>query len=148
MRRFLLTVDPGKTTGWAIWDREQRRFEDSGEHDFESFCRIAKTHLSTHGHCTTVICERFTITANTAKNSQAPWSLEVIGVMRWLCRLHHAEFGKMQQPSAAMTFATNERLKQIDWYVVGADHERDARRHLLLALVSLGEQPEGTLAVQ
>lgn len=37
-----------------------------------------------------------------------------------------------QQPSEAMTYATNERLKAWGVWTVGADHGRDATRHLAL----------------
>lgn len=42
-----------------------------------------------------------------------------------------------QQPSAAMTYATNQRLRDWGAWVVGSEHARDAVRHLCVKLSEL-----------
>jgi hypothetical protein len=90
------------------------------------------------------VCERFTITAQTTKNSQAPYSLEQIGVLKHLCR----EFGYdpeaivFQSPADAKNMFPNPALKKIGtWHVGGAGHAQDAIRHALLRLTKTGWKP-------
>jgi len=78
-----------------------------------------------------VVCESYIVTANTLKKSRQNWSLEGIGVFRYLARTSDAEF-TLQSPADAKTFATDEKLKAMGWHVPGRDHANDASRHLLL----------------
>lgn len=132
MSEFLFAVDPGKVTGWSWWkvgDAEPV----TGEDEFDPFCSLAEGWLETHGRDTLVIVESFIVTPQTAKKSQAPWSLEVIGVLRWLASKYRAGF-EMQKPSEAKSFVSNERLRKVGWWHRGGEgHARDALRHLLLA---------------
>ena len=90
------------------------------------------------GEVSHVVCERFIISSQTGKFSQAPWSLEQIGVLRFLCDRHDIPF-TLQNVSDAKRFATEERLKHIKWKRPKGDgHARDAQRHLLLFLVKNG----------
>lgn len=88
-----------------------------------------------------VAVERFTITAHTAQNSQAPWSLEATGMVRGLV-WHH--FGRetpltLQSPVDAKSMFPNPRLKLLGlWHRGGAGHARDAIRHGALYMVRNG----------
>ena len=85
-----------------------------------------------------VACESFRITAHTAKLSPAPWSLEIIGALRWLCHRNGIGF-TLQTPGDAKRFATDTKLDKLGWArPPGAGHARDAQRHLLLFLVRAG----------
>jgi hypothetical protein len=85
-----------------------------------------------------VACERFTITAQTVRNSQAPYSLEQIGVLKHLCREsgHSVDAISFQAPVDAKRMFPNEVLRGLGiWHRGGAGHANDAIRHALLALV-------------
>jgi hypothetical protein len=91
-----------------------------------------------------VVCERFVITAQTVRNSQAPFSLEQIGVLKHLCRSngYKAEDIGFQSPVDAKTMFPNEALKKIGtWHKGGEGHANDAIRHALLKLAKTGWKP-------
>ena len=67
--------------------------------------------------------------------SDVNWSLELIGVTRWLCMYYGKEL-VFQSPAEAKGFASNKRLKAVDLYFPSAGgHQNDAVRHLLTYLV-------------
>lgn len=130
----VLALDPGKATGWAFIDLATGQFS-SGEAQFEEITtRIGKA-VETYGAGLQIVAERFIIGPQTHKNSQAPWSLEMIGVAKYFA-------GKTDCPlvltsaSEAKNFSFNGRLKALGWYKGGAGHADDASRHLLLHLVT------------
>jgi hypothetical protein len=126
-----LAVDPGKTTGYAFWDGE---YFSEGELECETFLQFAAKLIEPPGHIDFVCCERYIISAQTGRLSQAPWSLESIGALRFLCVRGNTEF-LLQNASNAKRFGTDERLNHIGWpKPSGAGHARDAQRHLLLFL--------------
>lgn len=136
-RRFIFGIDPGKITGYAILNTKRREFETEGQAKQYQFCTIVESWLELYGKQTSVICESFIITMATAKNSQAPWSLELIGVARFLSQKYGADF-KLRSPADAKRFSTNDKLKKIGWYVSGQQHLNDAKRHVLISAVEQG----------
>jgi hypothetical protein len=126
----VLSVDPGKVTGYVIWI-DGTRIE--GELPAREFLLKAESIIE-NKEVDFVISERYIIGAQTGKFSQAPWSLEQIGVLRHICEKHNVPF-VLQNASDAKRFSTDERLDGIGWYKPpGAGHARDAQRHLLLYL--------------
>lgn len=84
---------------------------------------------------TAVVIERFTITAKTAQNSQAPWSLEVIGQTRLIVWDEIGPERELIMQSVADTKAafTNDRLRALGlWHKGGAGHAVEALRHAAL----------------
>ena len=127
----VLAVDPGKITGYVVWC-EGERIEQ--ELEASRFLKRAVA-LIESGSIQHVVCERFIVSAQTGKFSQAPWSLEQIGVLRFLCSQNDIPF-TLQNAADAKRFATEERLNHMKWKrPKGAGHARDAQRHLLLFLV-------------
>lgn len=135
----VLAVDPGKHTGvanlgpdGAVW---------AGEGDWGETLDYVKAALATYwaaGVRPAVVCEAFTITQQTAANTQAPWSLEAIGAIRFMCRRYGLTLD-LQLPVEAKKFATNPRLKHQGWYVsTPGGHVNDALRHLYLYLAKSG----------
>jgi hypothetical protein len=126
----VLSVDPGLITGYVMWRNEER---DEGELDAQDFL-VKASELIEKGEVDVVVCERFVISSQTGKFSQAPWSLEQIGVLRYLCNKKGIPF-VLQNVSDAKRFADDKRLNHIGWKKPkGAGHARDAQRHLLLYL--------------
>ena len=84
----------------------------------------------------TVVCEAFHISTGTAKKAQAGslTTIEIIGAARWICYKRGVEF-ILQTPADAKSFCDNDKLRALGWWTRGADHSRDATRHLVLYLV-------------
>lgn len=93
--------------------------------------------LAHHGPSTVVVCEDYTINAATVKKSPAPWSLEIIGTLKWQAYKHGAVYVG-QDVSDAKNFVTNDRLREAGCWTRGHEHARDAGRHLLLYMARIG----------
>lgn len=127
----LIAVDPGKTTGVAVWEmhtptpigielaplgaaRHVRKAMD---------CEMAGTVF--------VICEAFVFSARTLHASFQPDALEVIGMMRLICwEQEQVMVTPLQQASSAKSLMTDARLKDLGWWVKGKGHANDALRHM------------------
>lgn len=144
--RTVIAVDPGKTTGivWYVPEHDvyhQKQLEFSEMEMLHQLIaaqvEYAESVNTGNAHLCALAVERFVITAQTAKNTQAPWSLEVIGVTRYFAQRWCVPL-VLQSAASAKTFATDRRLKQLGWYVPGRGHGNDAARHLLLFLIQRG----------
>jgi hypothetical protein len=144
MIKYVLAVDPGKATGVVLmsWNGSDPvpNVILSKEVQPEEFAPTIDALLNTQGSedIFTVVCERFTINAQTVRNSQAPYSLEQIGVLKHLCRTNMYDPEKIvfQSPADAKNMFPNPVLKKLGtWHVGGEGHANDAMRHALLALV-------------
>jgi hypothetical protein len=86
-----------------------------------------------------LVLERFTITARTGANTQAPWSLEVIGQSKWIMSRFDPERSPLvflQSPADAKTAMPNPRLRELGlWHRGGKGHANDALRHAGLYLL-------------
>jgi hypothetical protein len=149
--KYVLSVDPGKATGVCVlvWDEEKDEvpsIQYSGEVQPEEFAEVIEVALFNLSHLDTfsVVCERFVINAQTVRNSQAPYSLEQIGVLKHLCRKNNFSVEKIafQNPVDAKTMFPNDKLKKIGtWHKGGEGHANDAIRHALLRFTRLGWVP-------
>lgn len=128
---ILLVQDPGKTTGLVTYVPSTKSF-NTHELDFENTARTILTAAATHRERLVIISESFRITVQTAKNTQAPWSLELIGAARMCSMLYCGRDIVLQDPAAAKRFASDARLRAMGWYSRGRGHANDAARHLLL----------------
>lgn len=150
MARHILAIDPGLATGMCFfeWERgSEPVLLHSWELDFESFAPPIRWALENYPN-TEVVCERFTITAKTAQNSQAPYSLEEIGVMKQIL----VDYGRdkdsahMQTPQDAKNMFDNKKLKKLGyWHRGGAGHALDSIRHGLLHMMKTGWKPTALL---
>lgn len=146
--KYVLSVDPGKASGVVFMslDNEVPNKIASAEVQPNEFATYIETFLSGWKQYEdfVVVCERFTINAQTVRNSQAPYSLEQIGVLKHLCRVanYDPESIIFQSPADAKAMFPNEALKKIGtWHVGGEGHANDAMRHALLRLVKTGWKP-------
>lgn len=143
----ILAVDPGKASGisvvwWSGLDSDGPKKMFSAEVQPEHFADTIKPWLddwsSTRAGIFVVACERFVINAQTVRNSQAPYSLEQIGVLKHLCREsgYPVDNIMMQAPVDAKRMFPNDVLRALDvWHRGGEGHANDSLRHALLALV-------------
>jgi hypothetical protein len=148
--KYVLSIDPGKASGVALlsWDGtdENPNILLSKEVQPEEFAIPVETLLNSYRNedSLSVVCERFTINAQTVRNSQAPYSLEQIGVLKHLCRtnMYDPERIIFQSPADAKAMFPNEALKKVGaWHVGGEGHANDAIRHAILRLVKTGWKP-------
>lgn len=144
--RRVIAIDPGKMTGLAVFSLtagEEPVLEWSAEVDEDTFAVPIRYEMDRYPELE-VVCERFVITAQTAKNSQAPFSLELIGVLKQIVRDHGRSVDSIffQKPADAMNLFPNEALKKLHyWHKGGADHGNDAIRHALTYLAGNGWMP-------
>lgn len=148
--RHILAVDPGKATGMAlfsytngqepeiVWSLEVQQEE------YAAPIRAALDAAKMMDIDIDVVCERFTINAQTVKNTQAPYSLEQIGILKQ-CLLdvdRKTTDIYFQSPADAKAMFDNPKLKKLEyWHVGGEGHALDAIRHGLLHIIRLGWKP-------
>ena len=151
---IVMAVDPGKTTGFALLDWREGypvpEVQYSAELDFKEYAIKVKECLP-HSQNTSnfyVACESFIINAQTVRNSQAPYSLEAIGVLKYLCWESGYDPSQIafQAPVNAKNMFPNPKLKALGtWHRGGDGHANDAIRHGLLRMVTLGWVPRTLL---
>lgn len=144
--KTILAVDPGKATGLALFEfsaGKEPAFTWAREVQQEEYALPIREVLREYPN-TEVVCERFVINAQTVRNSQAPFSLEQIGILKQ-CLM---DVGRkpddiyFQSPSDAKGMFDNTKLKKLEYWHKGGDgHALDAIRHGLLRCVKLGWKP-------
>lgn len=155
MPKYLLAIDPGKATGIAFFSKEDGQdpvLIESGEYQQDEYAkpiRQALAHSLMSNQPLEIVCERFTINAQTVKNSQAPYSLEQIGILKQ-CLMdmgRSADDIYFQSPADAKSMFDNPKLKKLGyWHKGGEGHALDAIRHGLLRFVKTGWKPVSLLA--
>jgi hypothetical protein len=141
--RHIWWLDPGKTTGFSTYDRWTKEFTGQ-ELDFNATCmKLLEAPSMMDG--LVLGAESFIITVNTAKNSQAPWSLELIGCARMISNLYLQRKLEIQSPAVAKRFSSDTRLRHMGFFLKGKGHANDASRHLLVYLATHGFLDNETL---
>lgn len=139
--KYLLAIDPGLSTGIALLnmdDSENPEVVFSHEWTVEEFYQNIETLIEDLGP--EVVCEKFIITVQTAKLSQAPWSLELIGITKYLSWKYNCRL-TLQKPDEK-SFAPNDKvgnakLKRVGfWHKGGEGHANDAFRHAMVYIVN------------
>lgn len=153
MTLYVLSVDPGKATGLALFSftkGQEPEMLDSFEANFDTYASWIRGTLdkvagmSDPEATLSIVCERFTINAQTVKNSQAPYSLEHIGVLKQIVMDYGGNYEDIvfQSPADAKAMFDNPKLKKLEyWHRGGEGHALDAIRHGLLYLVKSGWNP-------
>jgi hypothetical protein len=149
-RRLVLSVDPGKASGICLFAFDGESDPEmlwSGEFQQSEYAKPIREAIgmSMLGDVRLeIVCERFTINAQTVKNSQAPYSLEQIGILKQ-CMMDiglEPQSIIFQSPADAKAMFANEKLKKLGyWHRGGEGHALDAIRHALLRLVKSGWKP-------
>ena len=136
----LLALDPGKATGVALFSTSE--LMTTGPELLETLelqqmevCEYVEEQLEyckTRGIELDIVMERYVI-----GEADAPWSLEVIGAVRYLqWKYLRRDYIELQTPGDAKSFADNERLRALGmWHTGGAGHANDALRHGILYMV-------------
>lgn len=131
-------LDTGKTAGFAAWD--------DGDLESPFFCEQGPGwelldlafELPTPD---VVIVERLSISERTIRTAgEVMEAIEQLGVVRYWASKHGIKM-VLSNPSDAMKFATDAKLRRGGMWVPGKEHARDASRHLLTRLVEWGRWP-------
>jgi len=151
---IVIAVDPGKTTGLAVFSYEpgtEPVLKSSGEYEVWRFVEELQGAIllaRSVNETAEIVCERFVINAQTIKNSQAPFSIEQIGITKYVMYQHGIDPDRLifQAPSDAKKMFPNDALRRLGYWTVGtAGHDKDAMRHGLLRLVKKGWVPRRLL---
>jgi hypothetical protein len=124
---IVVFLDPGKLTGLSSYNYETGTFK-TRELNLLNLGSWLEAYTLLNDEVS-VGWESFRITAATARNTQAPWSLEAIGVARYIS----ANYGYTILPEAApgeRLVATPAMLRAIGWKTWGKD-SLSASQHLL-----------------
>lgn len=148
-KHLVIAVDPGKATGLSVFSfirGEEPEMLESFEAQFDTYAPWIRKWIETRGEYDHlhIICERFTINAQTVRNSQAPYSLEKIGVLKQIMLDFDIDPDTLilQSPADAKAMWDNPKLKKLEyWHKGGEGHALDSIRHGLLYLVKLGWSP-------
>ena len=129
-----LAIDPGSTTGWALYDGE--RLILWGQTQWDYFCD--HVYEGVFGDLDRVVLESFVITGKTHQLGQEGIhdTLNCIGFITWFCLRNEIQL--VTQKPAERKPISDTVLKQIGWYKQGK-HARDAIRHLAMLLTKEGK---------
>jgi hypothetical protein len=129
--RYVLFLDGGKTTGWALYDRE---IDEVSVNQFE-FAELGialESWMREFGGVTTLGAEKFVITPMSARKDADGLAIQVYGIARWYALKYGAvEFVGDQNSSSALHFVKDAWLKRIGWYQPKTPHGMDAARHVI-----------------
>jgi hypothetical protein len=130
---LIIAQDPGKKTGVKTYDTESGELwgDELDVREYFTWLHNLVYAAQAGGKEVRFVSESFVITVQTAKNSAANWSLELIGVMKFLAWQYFRAEVTMQTSGVGKTFGTDAKLKVVGWYVKGHGHENDAARHLM-----------------
>lgn len=130
--------DPGLVTGLVSFsvDEESGKIENVDHWQLDHIgtaayfegCREIWKRVGNGGPKDTVVAmESFIITPGTAKKTQAPWSLETIGAVRYFVETAGLSL-RMSAPSAHKKLVSDAVLKNAGLYFRGEGHATDAAR--------------------
>lgn len=131
---MILSVDPGKSTGWACHTTLDlpASGEVTGRYAFEDWFEVEMQ----FDDPAAIVCEDY-VDDSTAKSRQVD-ALRIIGYLDGRCHALGIPF--VLQPRTAQRWSSPAKLKALGWWAVGQDHGRSALKHLLYWLCNT---PEG-----
>lgn len=125
----LLSLDPGETTGWAMY--EDGKLADAGQLDtkpdrfIHTVPEFMVDMLPTH-----IVMENYKVYGH--KLTDHSWSAlhtpQLIGSIKMLANMSNIGVS-LQMASQAKGFCTDDKLKKWGMYVKNLKHARDAVRH-------------------
>lgn len=144
---IVLAVDPGKITGYAIWNLSG--LKEAGQLPEHEFLVFAEDLIAKYwAFDLRVVCESFRISAQTVtKGADAHWSIGQIRILNYWCRKEDRSVPFVEQsPAEAKTFVTDAKLLRLGWrQATPGGHRDDAVRHLVLYLLREGLVGAGDL---
>jgi len=132
---IILALDVGKVTGASLWVTNYPERVITTEIPTRYKVRdVVEDLVLLNDNKVTIACENFVISQRTIKTAQDHNALRLIGWLDLFCEKHDVEF-HLRTASSAKSFATDEKLKILDWYTPSKDgHANDASRHMILQI--------------
>jgi hypothetical protein len=130
--RRVVAVDPGKATGIAWMDLGRSTWSTETVEDWREVPYRVKFWGPDQIHV-----EEFRINASTASKTAAPWSLKLYGALEVLAYDLGIPF--THAPSTVKTIVTDRHLRAAGLWKGRSAHERDALRHLVVALAKMND---------
>lgn len=126
----IIWVDPGKSTGWALWDTTGRFA--SGQHDAQGVENLLYLALMRAATWYQVGWEDYLITGSPVRHDGS--ALRVIGFLEWVTR--YTGCGVLKpMPSSARRLGSDANLDALGWRVPGRRDANAAAAHLLAHLL-------------
>lgn len=128
----LLVLDPGKTTGWCIFEdghkTEEGQLADC--YDDDNIDAVSLTALLEGANADFILYEDYKVYSHKLdRHAFNPvMTVRLIGVIETFAQLNKIPKHK-QMATTAKTFCTDEKLKQWNLWSTGKRHARDAVRH-------------------
>lgn len=130
---YRIAIDPGLTSGVFMTQDENPTKFLAYELDFDNLA----THMDGYfSETKEIIYEKYTITGETLKKTRQYEALEVIGMLRYFALVEDIPLID-QTPGNAKRLATDDRLRDLGWYIPGKGHATDAARHMFLRYTKL-----------
>ena len=131
---ILVSLDVGKVTGAAVWihslPTEITTSEIPSRYEVRDFVKG----IYESDYKMSIACENFVISQRTIKTAQDHNALRLIGWLDLWCEENGVPF-TLRNAAAAKSFATDDKLKALNWYVATKDgHANDAVRHALIEI--------------
>jgi hypothetical protein len=132
----IIAVDPGKNTGWCLYDHGGDGFVIIQQDvDQQQVCDSIFSTLKMYD-VSAIVCESYTVTGSRVVKFQ-PYSLEIIGFLRWLAAHEGIDF-VLQKPGDAKKIGSDDRIKKWGEWFSSRPHANDAQRHAFLYAVRQG----------
>ena len=131
---MILSIDPGKVTGVALYDSYNNVFETweiAGRYELRRWMDYPNAWGSSYGE---IVAEDFIISQRTIKTTPQKDPLRIIGWLDMVCEENRVPF-TLQTAAQAKSFSTDAKLRHLGWFTSeGEGHANDAARHLLAYL--------------
>ena len=129
---IVIALDVGKVTGAALWlhtiPHEIIVAEIPSRYEVRDFVKD----VYESDYKMSIVCENFVISQRTIKTAQDHNALRLIGWLDIWCEEFNVPF-TLRTAAAAKSFATDDKLKALDWFNRTPDgHANDAARHMLV----------------
>jgi len=135
---ILLCLDPGETTGFAVFNREKlvRFGELSGTIKHNDINSALLTNFIHEIQPTHIVCEDYRIYSHKLKRHaySRVMTIRLIGAIEFICQMENIPL-TFQMAAQAKGFVTDERLKNWGFWYRGVKHARDAIRHGLYFII-------------
>ena len=131
----IVGVDPGGTTGFAVYVPQTRTFRSWQAGPDEITTNLDAIIAAYGGNEILFACERFLIGTNTAKRTRQNDALEIIGTIKNYCKAQKAVVFNLQNAAEAKHLGSRDHLRHIGWWNSRMRHANDAAKQILLAML-------------
>lgn len=136
---IVVWLDPGLLTGMCVYDLTGDFLVHLDEHNSYNTGQLIE--YAGAGQRASVGWESYTIMKG--PQTQAPWSLEVIGMAKYLCARHGHEVLPEAAPKAREV-CTTSMLRKMGWYsqVKGKKDALSSAQHMVAWMIRTGTVPD------